>query len=98
MIWKVLLKKENLIKFLDSMNKNVDFNIMKMYVFDDEVEIFHYDYYGYAEPLMFYEDNKHLIKDVWWLPITDTNNLVGRNMRDIWYSAKKEYEEDFNAD
>lgn len=56
-------------------------------------ELFHIDYYGYAEPVEKYHVLKDYVKDIWYLDVGCSRSLVGKNMTERWFSCKKEHAE-----
>lgn len=93
MVVKVLIRNEKLADFLNC------FGPVVLRTYDrcnGYVEVYVSDYYGYAEPVEMYHKFKLFVKDVWWLDLSCSSELVGRNMNTKWYSAKAEYiEEDW---
>jgi hypothetical protein len=67
-------------------------NVLDEYDFNSEVfVIFKMDYFGYAEPTDgIYPKIKHLVKDMWYCLIEESDVKVGQNTTQIWYSCKDE--------
>ena len=88
MVLKIVMETS---KLVDWFKEDNGFDIIKMSAYDDETTIFQHGYWGYAEPVELYDKFKDIVKDIWWLSLSDSEELIGRNMNAKWNSAKKEY-------
>jgi len=94
MVLKISFPTKNLTKVMEE----ISHDIVVSYVFDNESEVFQTNYYSYGDPVYKYNKLKEYVHDIWYLCISDSRNLKGRNMRTTWCSAKKEYLESEEGD